>query len=107
MRAATEFTSVMRRGVVSGQPTVVVHLGRIDGQRRAAGLAVSRAVGNAVTRNQVKRRLRAILADVLPTVSPGTGLVVRARAAAASADYATLMADVHRATQACTDKATR
>lgn len=105
MRAATDFTTVMRRGTASGRTTVVVHVGRIDERRRAAGFAVSRAVGGAVIRNTVKRRLRAIVADFLPSLPPGTALVVRALPAAAGASFASLSADVRRATMACLEKA--
>jgi len=49
------------------------------------GLVVSKAVGNAVTRTRVKRRLRAQAAEVLPSLPPGTDLVIRANPAAAEA----------------------
>lgn len=42
------------------------------------GLVVSKAVGNAVTRNSVKRRLRHLAAACLADTPPGTDLVVRA-----------------------------
>lgn len=38
-------------------------------------------------RNRVKRRLRAILAEVLPTLPAGTRVVVRALPPAASASF--------------------
>lgn len=50
------------------------------------GLVVSKAVGNAVTRTRVKRRLRAQAAGILPSLPPGTDVVVRANPAAADAD---------------------
>ncbi len=43
------------------------------------GLAVSRTVGNAVTRNRAKRVLRARLAPMVASIPPGTDLVVRAQ----------------------------
>jgi len=104
MRAATDFSTVMRRGTASGRTTVVVHAGRIEGPRRVVGFAVSRAVGNAVTRNTVKRRLRAIVAEVLPTLPGGTGLVIRALPRAATASFAELSTDVRGATTACMEK---
>lgn len=54
---------------------------------------MSKAVGNAVTRNRVKRRLRAVVADQmrLPPLRDLPVLVqVRALPAAAEADYALL-----------------
>lgn len=50
------------------------------------GLVVSKAVGNAVVRTRVKRRLRAQIAPLLASVPGGTDLVVRANPAAAGAD---------------------
>ena len=49
---------------------------------------MSKAVGNAVARNLVKRRLRAQVAPLLPAVPPGTDLVLRANPAAAGATSA-------------------
>ena len=67
----------------------MVHLaaaaGACDRDARTAGLVVSRAVGPAVVRNRVKRRLRHLLAPRLAALPPGARLVVRALPAAASA----------------------
>ena len=49
-----------------------------------AGLIVSKAVGNAVTRNRVKRQLRHLLAGLL--ASPGFAVDVVVRALPSSAD---------------------
>lgn len=46
---------------------------------------MSKAVGNAVTRTRVKRRLRAQAAQLLPLVPTGTDIVIRANPAAAEA----------------------
>jgi ribonuclease P protein component len=62
-----------------------------------AGFAVSKAVGGAVIRNRVKRRLRAIVAELLPTLPAGTGLVVRALPPSATATFGALAAEVKSA----------
>ncbi len=49
------------------------------------GLSVSRRVGNAVTRNTVRRRLREVFHSALPEIPPDLDLVVSARPAAAEA----------------------
>ncbi len=49
------------------------------------GLSVSRRVGNAVTRNAVRRRLREVFHSALPEIPGDLDLVVSARPAAAEA----------------------
>jgi ribonuclease P protein component len=61
------------------------------------GFVVSKAVGNAVARNRVKRRLRHLVRARL-TALPGDGvLVVRALPAAAEASSARLARDLETA----------
>lgn len=50
------------------------------------GLVVSKAVGNAVVRTRVKRRLRAQVAPLLSLLPAGTDVVIRANPAAADSD---------------------
>ena len=58
------------------------------------GFVVGRVVGNAVIRNQVKRRLRHLVRDRLSAVPDGFVLVVRALPPAGSASSAALAADL-------------
>ena len=51
------------------------------------GLSVSRKVGNAVTRNAVRRRLKEVFYSTLPELPGNLDLVVSARPAAAEADF--------------------
>jgi ribonuclease P protein component len=51
------------------------------------GLSVSRRVGNAVTRNTVRRRLREVFQSALPEIPGDLDLVVSARPAAAEATF--------------------
>ena len=97
----------MRQGAKSGRRTVVVHVAPHCFEQRLAGFAVSKAVGNAVTRNRVRRRLRAIATDILPETPAGTGLVVRALAPAARASFSELSSDVSGACEQALTKAAR
>ncbi len=51
------------------------------------GFSVSKRVGGAVVRNLVKRRLRAVVAGLLPNLSPNYDIVIIARPALADASF--------------------
>lgn len=84
------------RGRRSGSRTVVVHLGCVgaDGAPPRVGLVVSKAVGNAVVRNRVKRRLRHLAREHLAVLPGSAVLVVRALPAAATSSYDELRVDL-------------
>ena len=58
------------------------------------GFVVSRAVGGAVVRNRVARRLRHLVRPRLQQLPPGTLLVIRALPPAATATSAELAMDL-------------
>ena len=72
-----------------------------------AGFVVSKAVGNAVVRNQVRRRLRHLVRDRIGALPPGALLVVRALPAAAGASSAVLAADLDAAVAAAAARVAR
>jgi ribonuclease P protein component len=102
------FRTAVRRGRRSGSSTLVVHLWTDEAAGTGpaeVGFTVSKAVGPAVVRNRVKRRLRHLTREHLPTLEalPGrAALVVRAQPAAATASYADLGADLRRCLQRVT-----
>lgn len=98
MRRSEDFRRTVRHGVRAGRRTVVVHAWRrgpvVDqhGQRvesdsaaPVVGFVVARAVGPAVLRNRVRRRLRHLSAGHVSELDPGTTVVVRALPPAARA----------------------
>lgn len=95
----------MRQGHRAGRSTVVVYIAVAGNARSMAGFAVSRAVGGAVVRNRVKRRLRAICLDILPGIPEGSAVVVRALPPAATATFAQLSEDVRGATERALSRA--
>ncbi|GAB3148580.1 ribonuclease P protein component [Micromonospora sonneratiae] len=122
LRRSSEFATAVRGGRRAGRGAVVVHLslptgtaphGDQDGISSAepartigteqpsvparAGFVVSKAVGNAVVRNTVRRRLRHLVRDRLAQLPPGATLVVRALPGADELSYARLAADLDAA----------
>ncbi|MFD4369315.1 ribonuclease P protein component [Rhodococcus sp. NPDC058521] len=92
LRRHSDFSSTVKRGRRSGRRDVVVHafdhattdeLIRVGGPR--FGLVVSKAVGPAVIRHRVARRLRHICIGLVDRVPEGTDIVIRALPGAATA----------------------
>ena len=93
------FGTAVRSGRRAGTRTLVLHLGTDTAETTGprVGFVVSKAVGNAVTRNLVKRRLRHLARERLESL-PGSGvLVVRALPASAGASYGDLRGDLDKA----------
>jgi ribonuclease P protein component len=95
MRRSADFTAAVRQGSRSGRRAVTGHLMIRDGNDEPArvGFVVSRAVGNAVTRNKVRRRLRHIARGYLDCLPGGSLLVVRANPPAAASRQSDLAAE--------------
>lgn len=95
MRRSADFQQAVRGGARGGRDSLVVHLTtRTDlGPGPVVGFVVSKAVGNAVVRNRVKRRLRAIVKDQMAMLPSDTAMVVRALPPAAGREYAQLTED--------------
>ena len=116
LRRRQDFATAVKRGRRAGRPLLVVHLSR-DGDPKGqadrtsdirphaaegtpsarAGFVVSKAVGPAVVRNLVKRRLRHLVRDRLSRLPAGSLIVVRALPPAASASYHDLEHDLDAA----------
>lgn len=99
LRRSADFAATVRSGRRAAQPTLVAHLGRCGAPTGSAqvGFVVGKAVGPAVTRNRVRRRLRSLMRDRVSVLPPGACLVVRALPAAAAADFAALGGDLDQA----------
>ncbi|MFF2850013.1 ribonuclease P protein component [Streptomyces sp. NPDC058001] len=106
LRRREDFATAVRRGRRAGRPLLVVHLrsGATDPYAPGesvppsrAGFVVSKAVGGAVVRNKVKRRLRHLMRDRIALLPPGSLVVVRALPQAGDADHVQLAQDLDAA----------
>jgi len=110
MRRRAEYTAAIRRGRRAfGTGAIVIHLLTPAAEGSAlsstsqtpppsqVGFIVSRAVGSAVVRNRVRRRLRHLMRERLALLPPGSLLVVRALPDAAKRSYAELGAELDTA----------
>lgn len=115
IRRSRDFSSTLKRGRRAARGGVVVHWASEPPRREGdeaqrttpsdaerhdparAGFVVSKAVGNAVVRNKVKRRLRHAVAEQMRTWPGGTDVVVRATPKAADRDFAELSRDLAEA----------
>src|SRR6476469_3566474 len=85
---SAEFEQVKKNGrVYRGQLVMLSILPATETRRFRAGFITSRAVGRAVVRNRVRRRLREIVRRHQPDLIDGIWIVTIARAAAARASY--------------------
>lgn len=97
VRTATDFSHTVRSGARSGCRNLVLYaVGTETGTPSRFGFIVSKNVGNAVTRNLVKRRLREAAASALVQRPVGLDVVVRALPPAAAANWPQLSADFER-----------
>ncbi|MBB4935422.1 ribonuclease P protein component [Lipingzhangella halophila] len=101
MRRSADFGLVMRRGRRANREALgVAYLAPYaDPDHGSAGppkvgLIVSKAVGNAVVRHRVQRRLRHLVRERLPVLPDGSLLVVRAKPLAASQGHDALAAQL-------------
>lgn len=115
LRAARDFAHARKRGRQVSGPLLVLSYARIphadppvatveasgtppaprEPPPSRVGFSVGKRVGNAVTRNRVKRRLREITRRCLGEIAPGWDIIMSARTPAAGATYNTLDGEVH------------
>ena len=99
LKSHSDFVAVLKRRRKVSRHDFIVHYAMRDEARahgvatpgaRRMGLAVSKAVGNAVTRNSVKRRFRVLACRYEHTLPEGIDVVLRTKPSAASASFRSL-----------------
>ena len=94
---ADDYKRVVRRGSRFAGQSILTYLHRREeGQATRFGFIVAKNVGPAVTRNRVRRRLKAASYELLPSISTGWDVVVRALPASASASWDSLRGELTR-----------
>ena len=83
-----DFKAIFKDGTSFANRKFVVY--QLENQKShfRVGLSVSKKLGNAVTRNQIKRRIRHILLSVREHLADNVDFVVIARKGVESLDYA-------------------
>jgi len=97
MRSGEDFRVAIRRGTKNVQPRLVLHVVPGTGGSTSVGFVVSKAVGSAVDRNRVKRRLRHLMRNRLDVLPVGSRVVVRALPTSCQASSSTLAEDLDAA----------
>lgn len=93
-----DYRNVVRRGVRSTGPHTVSYVRRTDEPTPPRfGFIVAKNVGKAVTRNTVRRRLKAIAHELAPFTAPGTDVVIRALPGIVDVAWPELQDEIHTA----------
>lgn len=98
LRRQADFARLRQRGRRTATTNLTVYRGQgaPRGERPLVGITVSTAVGNAVVRNRVKRRIAACMHELIPS-DPSLRLLVVARPSTAAAAFSDLHAELARA----------
>jgi ribonuclease P protein component len=102
LKTRADFVRVAARGRRAVRPGFIFQAAPRPAEAESGavrvGFTASRKVGNAVTRNRAKRRLRAVAAEVLAQHGrPGNDYVLIARSTTSGRGYPELVADLETA----------
>jgi ribonuclease P protein component len=95
LRRRSDFTRIQRRGKRQTGPLFVLLSTDARGRSRV-GITVNKAVGNAVVRNRLRRRVKAFLDRTTFGTPPYRDIVLIARPGAGEADFAAVVAELDR-----------
>jgi ribonuclease P protein component len=85
-----DFAALQERGATRSSPLLVARLLRTELGETRFGFATGRALGPAVVRNRVRRRLREAIRSLAPVLRPGWDVLLIARPAIVGADHRTV-----------------
>lgn len=82
----------------------VFYLRRLDGEGMRVGFTVGRALGDAVDRNRMKRRLREAVRLSRPATSPAVDVVINPKKSVRTVEFSVLLEEVGRAFEVIAQK---
>ncbi|NPV27971.1 MAG: ribonuclease P protein component [Firmicutes bacterium] len=94
LRSKKEFKAVYNAGRVIGGNYLVIYLRANRKEKNRWGFVVSRKVGGAVIRNQIKRRLREVTKMIQNNLKTGYDIVVIARSGIRKVEFWSLLKDL-------------
>ncbi|HKW88229.1 MAG TPA: ribonuclease P protein component [Candidatus Acidoferrales bacterium] len=89
-----EFEAVYRGGRRRTSATFVIFLRPNGSEKTRFGMSVKKALGNAVARNRIRRRVREVLRLHREEILPGWDVVIHPNRAAGSMEFAKLEAEL-------------
>ena len=76
VKTEQDFQKVFQKGKSFANRKFVVYVLQKDQPHFRVGLSVGKKVGNAVKRNEIKRKIRASLTDMQPRIKPTLDFIV-------------------------------
>ncbi len=99
LKRPQEFSHVYNEGKPHFGRFIVVSILPTNHKVSRVGFAVSKKHGNAVVRNTIKRRLRAIVRELGPDIDCGFDFIIGAKRSCVNASFQELQKDVYRVLQ--------
>ena len=93
LKKNSDFRRIYSRGKSAVTPCMVMYCRRNSNGHNRVGYTVSTKIGNAVTRNRARRRLREVYRLQLPKLKSGYDIVIVARKRCVEAKYPKLNSD--------------
>jgi ribonuclease P protein component len=91
-----DFAAFQEGGTSRSHPLLTARFRRTDLETTRFGLSTGRALGGAVVRNLVRRRLREALRVMAPSFQPGWDVLIIARPSIVNADHDAIVGALHR-----------
>ena len=95
LRKRKDFAFIYRRGKSMAAKNVAMNYLKVKNDELLIGFSASKKVGNAVTRNKVKRLMRECVRHSIENIPSGHRMVFNARVRSADASYDEISKDIN------------